>query len=255
MRLPVDCAHDKGFFENCHWNFAMAVTRVFAHRGAAQEFPENTCGAFADALRRGADGIELDVRRSRDGGLVVHHDAEIAGLGRISECEVADLPREVPLLDAALEVCRGMTVNIEMKNDPSEVAYEPPDRFAAEVIGAALDVLPLEDLVISSFDLPTLEAVRRFQPDIQVGWLLPFGSDVTGLLSRALDHGFTGLHPFVLNVSQEVVSAAHAAGLSIATWTVNAAHDLERMVEIGVDVVITDDVLLARSVVDRREQP
>jgi glycerophosphoryl diester phosphodiesterase len=143
-----------------------------------------------------------------------------------------------------------MAVNIEIKNDLAEPDRQPPDRFAAEVVGAALEVRDSSELIISSFDAATLEAVRRFAPDISVGWLLGFGADGLEALSEALLQGFTALHPFVLSVTSELVEAAHACGVAIHTWTVNAIHDLSAMSELGVDLIITDDVALARRVVD-----
>src|ERR1700685_3925666 len=75
------------------------VTGVFAHRGCTEGgIRENTVEAFAEARRLGADGVELDVRLTKDGALAIHHDAEVPGVGVIPELEVADLPSYVPLL-------------------------------------------------------------------------------------------------------------------------------------------------------------
>ncbi len=72
-----------------------------------------------EARRLGADGVELDVRRTQDGALVVHHDADLPGVGPIARLAVAELPPEVPLLEAALNACGPLTVNIEVKNLPN----------------------------------------------------------------------------------------------------------------------------------------
>ena len=87
---------------------------VLGHRGAPGLAQENTIAAFVAAARLGADGVELDVRRTADGALVVHHDAAIADVGTIAQLTVHDLPEHVPLLDAALDACFGMLVNIEI---------------------------------------------------------------------------------------------------------------------------------------------
>jgi len=230
----------------------MAVTLVFAHRGAAHRAPENSVVAFLEAHRLGADGVELDVRRSSDGALVVHHDSSVPGLGPIAELTVAQLPDHVPLLDAALDACAGMRVNIEIKNEAPSASSEAPDALALAVVRTALEVRAREELLISSFDLATLDAVRVADPDLEVGWLLDLTEDPRAALDVALGRGFSALHPFVLSVTAELVEVAHSSGLAINTWTVNARHDLEAMVALGVDVVITDDVPLARSVADRR---
>src|SRR5688572_20980568 len=91
---------------------------VIAHRGASAVRRENTVEAFVEARRLGADMVELDVRRTVDGALVIHHDALIPELGAIHELRQNALPPWVPTLEQAMEACDGMTVNIEVKNWP-----------------------------------------------------------------------------------------------------------------------------------------
>jgi len=92
------------------------MVSIIAHRGASARFRENTVEAFLAAARLGADGVELDVRRSADGALVVHHDALLPGGDPISNVAVANLPEYVPLLDTALEACADLFVNVEVKS-------------------------------------------------------------------------------------------------------------------------------------------
>ena len=99
----------------------------------------------------------------------------------------------------------------------------------------------LDRVIVSSFDLATLDAVRQANPAVPTGWLLGYEASPLDALEVALEHGFAALHPFVLTVTTESVASAHAAGLDVNTWTVNARHDLEKMAAIGVDVVITDE--------------
>src|ERR1700735_5269400 len=107
------------------------MTAVFAHRGCTEGFTENTVGAFAEARRRGADGVELDVRLTADGALAVHHDAEIEGLGPLAHLGGTALPAYVPLLADALGVCEGLVVNVEIKNDPRDPGHDPGEAVAA----------------------------------------------------------------------------------------------------------------------------
>ena len=79
-----------------------APVLVLAHRGGEGPWRENTLAAFAGALAGGADGVELDVRRTADGRLVIHHDAEIEGVGAIHGLRAEELPDWVPGLDEAL---------------------------------------------------------------------------------------------------------------------------------------------------------
>lgn len=227
----------------------MAGPLVFAHRGYTETATENTVAAFEAAQRLGADGVELDVRRSVDWGLVVHHGAEIAGRGPISEIPVRDLPPTVPLLAEALEACQGMVVNVEIKHDPDA----DPDRALAGAVVTALAEAGWSDrVVVSSFDAPTVDLVRN--AGLVVGWLLEWSMDAHAALVEAVDRGYQALHPFVTQVDERLVDDAHAAGLAVNVWTVNAPGDLAAMVEWGVDGVVTDRLVEALAVVHGGER-
>jgi glycerophosphoryl diester phosphodiesterase len=226
------------------------MTRVFAHRGSAHRAPENSLEAFVEARRLGADGIELDVRRSADGAFVVHHDPVLADLGPIAQCRVADLPDSVPLLSAALEATLGMVVNVEVKNDPSEPGYDASGSLAAQLLAEIIELREEAELLVSSFDLETVLAIKEAGTGVATGLLVGFGTGLEAALATAVVENLDAVHPFVLEVTEAFVGSAHAQGLSVHAWTVNAAHDLLRMGELGVDAVISDDVALARSVLD-----
>ncbi len=209
------------------------MTQIFAHRGAPRSCTENTVAAFVEAHRIGADGVELDVRRSADGALVVHHDAEIPGLGPVSATRVRDLPAHVPLLAQALDACQGMVVNVEIKSGGDEAL--------PRTTAAALAELGWTDrVVVSSFDASCIEAVRSADPRLPVGWLLEWTADAADGLRLAVQRGYQGLHPFVGQVDAALVTQAHAAGMAVRVWTVNSPADLRAMVDLGVEAVVTD---------------
>lgn len=217
------------------------MTAVFAHRGCTDGFVENTIEAFGEARRRGADGVELDVRQSADGGLVVHHDAVIEGVGPVCEIAVRDLPSHVPLLDAALRACEGMVVNVEIKNDHDVPgSYDETGTLAVAVATTIAELGWLERTIISSFDVFSIDTVRAAEIGAVVGWLLPATDDPLRRLPEAVARGYQALHPFVAGVSFDLVAGAHGAGLALNVWTVNAPADMEAMVGLGVDVMITD---------------
>jgi len=231
------------------------MTRIFAHRGDARAATENTLAAFHAAVASGADGVELDVRRSADGALVIHHDAVIEGLGPIGSLRLRELPDDVALLAEAMEVLAPLAVNVEIKNDPDEPGHDPSDALAHHVIEVLDECGDTDRVVVSSFDLSTLDAVRRAAASMATGWLLGFRDDPTTAIGVAVDHGLGAIHPFVLSVDRPLVDRAHLAGLEVNTWTVNARHDLERVVALGVDAVITDDVGLALEVLGASRAP
>jgi glycerophosphoryl diester phosphodiesterase len=229
----------------------VGVTLVVAHRGApdpAAGIGENTIAAFQRARDLGADGVELDVRLTADGGIAVHHDAVIAGRGPVSELPTADLPAAVPLLAAALEACDGLSVNIEVKNLPNEPSFDPDDHLARAVGDLVARLGPGRDVIVSSFWPPALVAVCDAHPDIPTGLLYARPMSTDAAVTAALDRGCTALHPAVDLVTEALVLAAHGAGLAVASWTVNDRDRLAEARMLEVDTVITDDVPTAKAV-------
>ena len=226
-----------------------------AHRGCSEGgLRENTLDAFAEARRLGADGVELDVRLTRDGALAIHHDAEISGVGLIPDLGVAELPEYVPLLADVLAVCEGMTVNVEIKNSPADPGWDASELVAgltAEAIDAAGWT---EGVIVSSFEPATLRAVQVADARLALGALWGFRVLSRADLEEAAGAGFGAVHPFVLSVTPEIVREAHALGLAVNTWTVNGPDELRAMAELGVDTVITDVPSLALEIVSSLEQ-
>ena len=230
------------------------MTAVFAHRGCTDGHPENTIEAFLEARRRGADGVEFDVRRSADGALVIHHDALVEGIGLVNETAVGDLPAQVPLFSATIEACGGMQMNVEIKNKPGDPGYDPTGSLSREVAAELVEHGRLDGVIVSSFDPPTIEAVRAAEPALPVGWLLEVTANLPEATATALDRHYQALHPFFVAVNSDFVSACHAGGLAVNVWTPNADAHIEAMLDAGVDALITDRLSAALALVARREQ-
>jgi glycerophosphoryl diester phosphodiesterase len=232
---------------------------VQAHRGSpdhAAGIRQNTLEAFERARALGADGVELDVRLTRDGAMAVHHDAAVPGLGPICDLSAGELPPYVPLLPEVLEACTGMTVNIEIKNLPGEPGYDGDERLAAAVAdlvvgrrlaSSVVGRLRSPAVLVSSFWPQTLEAVHRAAPDISTGLLVAHWFDPAGCVLAAVGLGCSAVHPHLTLVDDALVGEAHAAGLTVAAWTVDDPDGLDALVATGVDTVITDDVPMAVS--------
>lgn len=231
---------------------------IQAHRGSpdpSQGIAENTLEAFARARQLGADGVELDVRLTADGALAVHHDAVILGVGEVAHLEVHHLPDHVPLLPAVLAVSAGLTVNIEVKNLPTESGYDPDEAAARGVADAIAQADPGVDTVVSSFWPPSLAAVLAVDPTLATGLLLPGWADPAASLALALDLGCRALHLHRSLVTASVVADIHAAGLAAAVWTVNDRAEIATLAALGVDTIITDDVPLALASVPDQVNP
>ena len=240
------------------------MTQVIGHRGASRAERENTLAAFHAAAAQGADGVELDVRRTADGALAVHHDAHLPDGRAIVATTWADMPENVPDLAAALDACAGLgTVNVEIKNWPDDVDFDP----SLAVVDAVVDVLlarPATEraaLLVSCFHLPTVDRVRERAPELATGWLVvgpgigPLGAPIdthggdalADTVTAVADGGHRALHPHHAFVNRELVDAAHAVGVAVNTWTADDPERIVWLAETGVDAVITNvpDVALA----------
>ena len=214
------------------------MTQVWAHRGVHDRAGENTLAAFVAAVSLGVDGVELDVRRSADGALVVCHDPEVGGRLIVASAR-ADLPDAVPTLAAALEACGDLLVNVEVKNGPG--AGEPVTADAADLAAAVHAVVARAGATrrvrYSSFAWETAAALVESGP---VDGLLDEGDDVGAALERAAALGLAGVNPPLVALNAALVARAHARGLAVHCWTVNEAADLDRCLAWGVDAIITD---------------
>lgn len=220
---------------------------VWAHRGASAAFPENTLEAFAGAIAMGADGIELDVRRTADGALAVHHDAALADGRTIVRLRADELPAFVPSLDAALEACVGVTVNIEIKNVPIDPDYDPEETVAARVAELIAERGLHGSVIVSSFSLAAIDAVHNSDNRIPTAWLTLPNYDQGQAVASAAERGHRALHPEYTAVTPAVVAAAHDAGLALNTWTVDDPAEMARLAVLGVDAIVTNvpDVAIA----------
>jgi glycerophosphoryl diester phosphodiesterase len=228
------------------------MTLVLAHRGANREAQENTVAAFARAVDLGADGVELDVHRTADGELLVVHDA-VGPWGTIGSCRAAQVRAHapfVPTLADALDVCADRLVNVEIKNRPGTAGFDGSDTVSALVV-ELLAARGWDDRVlVSSFWLESIDHVHRLAPSTPTGYLA-FAGDPLDMIGVAVARGHAAIHPGVHLLAGtravDVTGAAHRAGLQVNVWTVNEPSDLARLIDAGVDAVISDvpDVALA----------
>lgn len=227
---------------------------VIGHRGSSAAFPENTVAAFEGAIAQGADGVELDVRRTADGALAVAHDEALPDGRRLVDLQQVELPPEVPILPRALDACRPLRlVNIEIKNWPEDGDFDPTDHLAVEIVSLLEARGELDDgrILVSAFHLPTVDRVRELAPTLATGWLVAGGHDHEALVDRAAEHGHTALHPHHAFVNEALVTRAHEAGLQLNTWTCDDPDRIRWLASIGVDGVVTNAPDVALSAMDR----
>ncbi len=217
-------------------------TAVIAHRGAhgagagaGAGAGENTLLAFERAIELGADMIEFDVRRTRDGRLAVFHDSAVDGVA-LAELTHRELRERagvaVPLLGEVLELTGGrIGLDVECKENGT----------AEEVVATLAPAIARgEELLITSFSDTLLADVRRVAPALRTGLLLAWGTD--GATERARACGAADILPSALLASGQFLDAAEAAGLGCLVWSIEPGKDDALLRDGRVRGVITDDV-------------
>lgn len=240
---------------------------VFGHRGSAATHPENTLASFRAALDAGADGVEADLRLTADGVPVVLHDADVSrttqGQGLLHELTLAEVRaldagdgERVPTLDEVLELAadRDAVLALEIKNLPGDPGYDPAHEGAVDALIAALgDYAGLPVLVVS-FNPRSIERARRSKT-VETGFLATAAMDPGVALRYAKEAEHDWVWPHVGAVTSAgvgLVEAAHATGIRLGTWTVDEASDLARLLDWGVDAVVSNDPATAVGVREGR---
>jgi glycerophosphoryl diester phosphodiesterase len=219
---------------------------VIAHRGASGDRPENTLPAYELAVEQGADMIEIDLHRTRDGVIVVTHDERLAGLG--GRGEIADATfQEVRALDAGGgervptldEVLDGfgdrIAFNVELKRGSRD---EYPELEALAVAAARGRGL-LARTLFSSFYDPVLAGLRAEGADVRIGTLVSPRAPERWL-ERCRAVGAEAVHFWRGLASAETIATAHEAGLAVHVYTVDAPDEMRSLVGRGVDGLFTN---------------
>ncbi len=227
--------------------------KVIAHRGLSSAAPENTIDAFLAAADLGADGVELDVRRTADGRLVVHHDAAVGGvvIAASSRTEVVAAGRglgyEIPALAEVLAALRGrLDVDVEIK----ETGHE------RQVLAEATAGVPQGRLVITTFHASSIASLRALAPALPLGLLVggqtalrataTYTGDLVGTRRRARRVGATFLAPYWRFVATRATRSVHLGSMHAWVWGVNDQALMRALsADPRVEAVITDEPALA----------
>ena len=233
---------------------------IFAHRGASAHAPENTLAAFELAIQQNADGIELDVKLTADGQVVVIHDATVdrttGARGRVKDLSLADLrsldagssfastfkAEKIPTLEEVFEAVGKRTIiNVELTN------YSTPRDHLVESVCMLVKKFNLQKRVMfSSFFASNLSKAGGYLPEVPRGLLALNG--IAGAWARSFGYflgKYQALHPNLKDVTPEQVQRVHRLKGRVHVWTVNRAEDMRRLFGWGVDAVFTDDPQLA----------
>jgi glycerophosphoryl diester phosphodiesterase len=252
---------------------AASASQLAAHRGGALLWPENSMLAFTRAVELGADFIEFDVHLSLDGEPVVIHDPTLdrttTGTGPVRAMSGASLralrlkdgsgtptDERVPTLDevVALAARTRRQMLVEIKVDERRQRYPGIE----EKVLAVLDRHDMAGAaVVMAFERETWRRVRALRPALRAGALYSprtlehLGATLASETEAARREGvaFLGLHQALVNA--DTVTAAERAGLTLGVWTVNEAEALQRFIDLGVGVLITDRPDLVKTLLGR----
>jgi len=260
--------------------FTGAKPRLFAHRGASGEAPENTLVAFRRAADLGIRYAELDVHATRDGQVVVIHDETLErttdGAGKVKEYTLSELQRfdagyrfspdngqqfpfratgaYIPTLAEVLHSFPHIKFTVEIKQ------VEPP--IEELVIAVVRNCGRSADVILASEHDQVLVRARVLAPEVATSFAVGEGTD---FIQRALSGQLSDYHPAGLAlqvppefhgvplVTPEIVSAAHALGLEMHVWTINEPQEMERLLDLGVDGLMSDFPGRLQEVVQRRQ--
>ncbi len=218
------------------------MTLVYAHRGASAAEPENTVAAFRAAVGMGADGVELDVRRTADGQAAVVHDARLADGRAVCELRLDEVPASVARLPEALDACAGLVVNVEVKNFAADIDFDPDEGLAELVVRTLADRGGRDRVLVSSFGAGAVARVRALDPSLPTAFLTALLTDemVDGVVEEVHAAGHVALHPHHLTVTPHLLERCAAAGLAVNTWTVDDPDRVAALAGMGVDGVVTN---------------
>ena len=229
---------------------------LFAHRGFSGIYPENSPLAFRMAAEKtNADGIESDVHLSKDGQLVIFHDASVErtsnGTGFIRDLTYAQLleldigawkspefaGQHIWTLGQLLDFCREarMLLNLELKN--YEVFYDGLEqRVIDEVCARGMQ----EQVFVSSFNHISMQRFKDLCPEIETGLL--YDKPLLDMEHYLLPSNADNMHPryMLLQYQPELMDLFHSRGMKVNTWTVNDEADMRDMIHRGVDGIISN---------------
>jgi glycerophosphoryl diester phosphodiesterase len=235
------------------------IPLVIAHRGASKIASENTLKAFQKAIDLKADFIEFDLRRSKDNQLVITHDEDLlrlTGINRmVSSLRLQDLKsldfgegEKIPTFEELIQLARDkIKLNCEITvPNIGEKVIENLEKYKM-----------VDSTIISSFLHEELIKIKKLSPEIRVASLEPTPYvkkldwvEKEQMVEYCIKNKFYAINPLVIMVDQKLVNYAHDFGIKVFPWTVNVKIAIKKLIKLGVDGIITDDIELLQTVIN-----
>ena len=239
----------------------MSKSLIIAHRGANKYAPQNTLPAFKKAYELGCDGFETDVHITKDGKVVICHNYTInetsTGKGKVADMTLDELRNydfgsyysnkfegtQIPTLDEFLSFVE--TTNISVLNIEIKSPKESNTAIVKETIKAVKEHNLFDKLLISSFDPKILIEAKMLDSKCKTGFLYsPKSPTLLQMIWRQLRFtksiGCEFVHPHYSFVNKKFVEDAHKMGIGVNPWTVDDTFNIDRLLKIGCDGIITD---------------
>jgi glycerophosphoryl diester phosphodiesterase len=219
----------------------LQLPKVIGHRGAAAYAPENTLAGFREASRRGATWVEIDVKLTADGVPILMHDPSLkrtTGIDRlVAETKAADLPKEVPTFEAAIDCFRelGLGCNVEIK--PCEGREVETARVVVETLRRCWPAT-LPAPLLSSFEDASLLAAREAAPEMARAILIDAPAD--DWRRRAEGVGAAGVNTNGKKLTAPRAVEIRKAGFVLSVYTINDGDVAKALVGMGAQCVISD---------------
>ena len=230
---------------------------IVGHRGASSVSPENTLKAFQKAIELKADYVEFDVRETRDGNLVVTHDEDIKRItgkdGLIKDMTLNELRKlnfgegeKIPTLQELVELTKnriGLNCEIVVEGITEKVIH----------IFREYDII--DTTLVSSFIHDELLKIQKLEPYLKLASLEPTPGTINvdwgkkkEMIQYCIDNNLYAINPIVMMVDQQFVDFAHANNIKVFPWTVDSKVVIKKLIRLGVDGIITDDISHTREI-------
>ena len=231
---------------------------VTAHRGNSTDYPGNTIPAFKSAVSLGADWIELDIHRTKDGQIVVIHDASTGSIGDkdlvVSEVTYDELksvdaahcfrragsltltqcpPARIPLLSEVIRLI--------MQQTETRLSIQPKADCVAEAIAIINELKAGKRVGFNDGSLAMMKEVKEYDKSIPVFWDRSTDTNIDEDICIALEEGFESIVIEDAGITKEKIDKIHKAGLEAGAWTVNDTCRMKSLLLMGVDRIYTDN--------------
>lgn len=232
------------------------MTKNYAHRGFSGKYPENTMLAFKKAIELGCDGIELDVQLSKDGEVMIMHDEKLErttnGKGYLKDYTSSELKKfnASALFENLNETIPTLREYFQLVKDTSLITIIELKTTFFEYIGIEEKVNDLikefklqNKVILSSFNHLSMQRMKKLNPQLpcallESSWLIKPGKYVQ---EAQMEY----LHSHYSSISLSTLQEIHSHNVGVNVWTVNEKQELEDMLNLGVEGIITNfpDVL------------